>query len=329
MAIIGNLNPTLVDVAKATDSEGRILGIIELLSQTNEMLTDMGWVEANGTTGHRTTVRTGLPTAIWRKLYQGVPTSKSTRAQVTDTVAQLAARSEIDKDLADLNGNTAAFRLQEAQAFVEAMNQTMMQTVLYGNDVSAPEKFMGLAPRYSSLSAANARNIIDGGGTGSDNTSVWLVVWGPSTLHGIYPKGLPAGLQHEDLGVGDAFDENNNRYRAYMDLWKWNCGLCVRDWRFAVRIANIDASNLKTGTGAADLVKLMIRALHLIPGKGMGRAAFYANEHVITSLDLQTQDKAANTIMTGNDVFGQPALMCRGIPIRTVDAILNTEARVV
>ena len=329
MAIIGNLNPTLVDVAKATDSEGRILGIVELLHQQNEMLTDMGWVEANGTTSHRTTVRTGLPTAIWRKLYQGVPTSKSTRAQVTDTVAMLETRSEIDKALADLNGNTAAFRLQEAQGFIEAMNQTMMQTVLYGNDVTAPEKFMGLSPRYSSLSAPNARNIIDAGGTQSDNTSIWLVVWGPNTVHGIYPKGLPSGLQHEDLGVGDAFDENKNRYRAYMDHWVWNCGLCLRDWRYVVRIANVDASNLDTGTGAADLVKLMIKALHLLPSKGMGRAAFYANGHAMTSLDLQTQDKAANTIMTGNDVFGQPALMCRGVPIRRVDAILNTESRVV
>ncbi len=35
--------------------------------------------------------------------------------------------------------------------------------------------------------------MIKGGGSGDDNTSVWLVVWGPNTIHGIYPKGSMPG----------------------------------------------------------------------------------------------------------------------------------------
>ena len=50
--------------------------IAELLSETNEILTDMPFIEANQKTGHRTTVRTGYPDVIWSKFkYLGDPCS--------------------------------------------------------------------------------------------------------------------------------------------------------------------------------------------------------------------------------------------------------------
>ncbi len=255
MAVLGqNGKVTLVDIAQATDPDGRIADVAELLTQTNEILLDMPWFEGNLPTGHKATVRTGLPTSVWRSFYQGVPPSKSQRAQIVDACAMLETRSEVDQDEANLNGNLAAFRLSEAKAFVESMNQTMADSLIYGNASLNPERFNGLAPRYSSLSAQNATNIIDAGGTGSNNTSIWLVVWGKETVHGIYPKGSKAGLNHEDLGTIDAFDANNNRFRAYADWWQWKCGLHVKDWRYVVRIANINTANLVTETGAADLV---------------------------------------------------------------------------
>ena len=33
-------------------------------------------------------------------------------------------------------------------------------------------------------------------------------------------------------------------YRALADIWQWDCGLSLRDWRFAVRIANVDIGDL-------------------------------------------------------------------------------------
>lgn len=335
---------TLLDFAKSLDPNGRTATVVELLNQTNEILMDMQWIEGNLPTGHRSTIRTGLPTAIWRKLYQGVPASKSTRAQITDVCGMLEARSEVDKDLADLNGNTAAFRLSEAEAFIESMNQTMATQIFYGDATSNPDSFNGLAVRYSDVAATNGQNIIDAGGSGSDNTSVYLIVWGPNTVHGIFPKGSKAGLVHENLGLQDAFDSSNNRYRAYCDRWQWKCGLTVKDWRYVVRIGSIDVSDLQgiTGTQAltasTNILKLMTKAMARIPSMGMGRAAFYANRTVAETLGVMAMDKSASALSIQDAInqFGKVSpgsagssnLKFLGVPIRTTDALLNTEAAI-
>lgn len=336
MATLGlNGKVTLMDIAQAMDPDGRIASVAELLTQTNEILLDMPWFEGNMPTGHKASIRTGLPTSVWRQFYQGVPPSKSQRAQITDACAMLETRSEVDKDEADLNGNSAAFRLSEAQAFVESLNQTMADSLIYGNQTANPERFNGLAPRFSSLSATNGQNIINAAGAGSDNTSIWLVVWGKNTVHGIYPKGSQAGLQHKDLGEIDAFDSNNNRFRAYSDWWQWKCGLHVKDWRYVVRIANIDVSNLVSESSAADLIKLMVRAMARIPFAGMGTPVFYANRTVKEMLSVQALNKsnAALSVTEALRQFGGVQVAVKdlnflGVPIRTVDRILTTEAAV-
>lgn len=320
MPIIGSLSATLTDVAKRMDPSGKIAAIVELLSQSNEILDDMLWIESNGPTSHRTTVRTGLPEVAWRMLNYGVPPSKSTTAQVDDSCGMLESYAEIDKDLADLNGNTAEYRLSEDTAFLEAMSQEMAETVFYGNTKLEPQKFLGLAPRYSSLSAPNAKNIINAGGTGATNTSLWLVVWGDNTCHGIFPKGLSAGLSHRDLGEVTLEDGNGGKYQGYRTHYKWNCGLSLRDWRYAVRIANYDL----TATGPASLIELMIRATRKIPYLGRGRAAFYMNEDILTALDLEA-NKKSNVYLTLGKEEGEPKVSFRGVPLRRCDAILNTE----
>lgn len=330
MATIGATLPTLADLAKTWDPDGRPARVAELLSQTNEVLTDMRWMEGNLPTGHRTTVRTGLPTAAWRLLNKGVATSKSTTAQIDEQCGMLEARSQVDKDLAELNGNTAAYRLLEGQAFIEAMNQEMAQTIFYGA-ASAPEEFVGFAARYSALTGANnIENVLSGGGAGSDNSSIWLVCWGPNTVHGIYPKGSKAGLQHEDLGLADAFDSDNNRFRAYMDHWQWKCGIALRDWRYTVRIANIDISNLVAKSSAADLIELMIKAIHRIPTMKLGSPVFYMNRTCFQMLDIQRRDDViAGGGVRYEQVDGIMTPTFRGIPIRKVDALLETEAAVI
>lgn len=341
MATLGQSGKvTLLDIAKSLDPNGSVAKVVELLNQSNEILDDMTWIEGNLPTGHRTTVRTGLPTAIWRQMYQGVPASKSVRAQIEDACGMVETRSEVDKDIAELNGNKAEFLLSESQAFLESMNQTFAQSLIYGNTAVNPERIMGLAPRFGTISGAtNGQNVISGGGTGSDNTSVYLVVWGPNTVTGVYPKGSKAGIFQEDLGLIDAFDANNNRYRAYATHWQWKSGLLVRDWRYVVRIANIDVSDLVAGSGtqnAQQLIKLLIRALARVPFQGMGRPVFYANRTVKEMLSVQALDKSQNALSVTDAVrqFGDvsvatPVLKFLGVPIRTVDQILTTEAQVV
>lgn len=333
MATLAN-KVTLLDVARTLDPDGRTAAIAELLSQENEMLMDMPWFEGNLPTGHRTTVRTGLPDVIFRKLNGGVPPSKATTAQLDEACGILEARSEIDKDLAMLNGNTNAFRLTQGKAFIEAMNQKMQNQVIYGDKLT-PEGFIGLAPRFddvptTSPGAENKVNVIDAGGTGTDNTSIWLVGWGPTSVHGIYPKGSQAGLVHNDLGEGDAFDASNNRFRAFMDQYQWKCGIAVPDWRYIVRIANVDISDLtKNAATGADIIDLMTQAQEMIHSLTGVQPAYYVNRTIRSFLRRQTVNKVAASTLMYDNVDGKPALMFGEVPVRRVDAILNTEARVV
>lgn len=322
---------TLTDWAKRLDPDGKVPDIVELLAQTNELLDDMVWREGNLPTGHRTTVRTGLPTVYWRMLNQGIPPSKSTTAQVDEQAGMLEAWSEVDKDLAILNGNVSAFRLSESKAFLEAMNQEMAQTLIYGNAGLAPEEFTGLAPRYSSLSAGNAENIVDGGGVGSDNTSIWLVSWGEETVHGIFPKGSKAGLVHEDFGevtVEVTAGVAGNRMRALQERYQWKAGLVVKDWRFVVRVANIDYSDL-LGATPPDIVDFLEAAEEIIPND-LGRKVIYMNRRARRILrKIARTDVTAGGGLTFDNFAGKRVLMFGDTPIRRMDAILGTEARVV
>lgn len=327
MATLGTTLLTLADWAKRLDTDGSVPTIVELLGQTNEILTDMLWAEGNLPTGHRVTVRTGLPTVAWRLLNKGIAKSKSRTAQIDEAVGMLESRNEVDKDLAELNGNLNAFRLSEAMAFIEAMNQEMSSTLFYGNSSTAPEEFTGLAVRYADTTANNGQNIIKAGGAGSDNSSIWLVSWGAQTAFGIFPKGSKAGLVHENLGLGDAFDSDNNRFRAYMDRWQWKSGIALKDWRYVVRIANIDISALTTKVSAADLTELMIRAMHRLPSMGMGRPVFYVNRTVMEMLDIQRRDDViSGGGLSWDTVDGKRQASFRGLPVRLCDSLLETEA---
>ena len=325
---------TLADWAKRLDPTGKVPVIAELLSQSNEILEDAVFQEGNLPTGHRVIIRTGLPSVYWRSINQGIPTSKSTTAQVDEAVGMLEAYARVDKDLALLNGNTSQFRLSEDAAFLEAMNQTQAQTMFYGNPASDPRQYLGLAPRYGTISGAgNAQNIIDAGGTGSVNTSIWLTVWGENTVFCTFPKGSKAGLLHNDQGELTVYDSNNNPYQAFQTHYQWKNGLVVKDWRYIVRIANIDTTNLVAESNAADLIKLLSRAMDRIPNWGMGKAACYMNRTVYSMLRLQALSKSQNALSVEKalDQFGraQNWLNFEGVPLRRVDSLLNTEARVV
>ena len=334
MATLSVRNPTLLDLAKTSDPDGKIATIVEILNETNEILEDMSWVEGNLPTGNRTTIRSGIPAPTWRKLYGGVQPNKATNVQVTDNTGMLEAYAEIDKALADLNGNTAAFRLSEDRAHIEGMNQEMADTIFFGNEDTEPEAFTGLAARFNDLSGpANADNIIDAGGTGTDNGSIWLVVWGPNTCHGIVPKGSTAGLQMTDKGqvtLEDASDgSNSGRMEAYRTHYRWDAGLTVRDWRYIVRVCNIDKSNRTADASSGpDLADLMFQAMDIVPNLSMGRPAFYMDRTMRGFLRRQIPAAVALSTLTMENVGGKMLTSFQGVPVRRVDALSADEARI-
>lgn len=340
MATLSTTRLNLADWSKQLDPDGNIATVVELLNQLNEVTEDMIWVEGNGPTTHRTSVRTSLPSGTFRRFNEGVASTKSTASQVTDSMGMLEIYSDIDKSLADLNGNSAKFRLNEDRAFLEGLVQQFAGTLFYGNTGANPERFMGLAPRYNTTSTGTsqtANNLISGGGSGSDNSSIWLVVWDELTCHGIFPKGSKAGLQMKDLGeVTILTNSSLDKMQGYRTHYKWDCGLTVRDWRYVVRVANIDISDL-AGASPADLPKLMSRAMARIPNMKMGRPAWYMNRTVKQWLDIQrTYGPGTGTTQTTNSnvrrTLDQSDMKIfhdfGGIPIRICDQITNAEATV-
>ena len=333
MALLAAGQLTLADFAKRLDPDGKISAVAELLSQSNTILEDAVFQEGNLPTGHRAVIRTGLPTVYWRSINQGVPVSKSTTAQVDEACGILEARSHIDVELAKLNGNSASFRLSEDSAFLEAMNQAQAYTMFYGNPANDPRQYLGLAPRYSAISGAgNAQNVISGGGASTNNTSIYLVVWGDNTVFCPFPKGSTAGLQYQDLGEESVPDASNNFYQALRSLYQWKNGLVVKDWRYVVRICNINTANLVSQSSAADLSSLMSRALDRIPNLGAGRPVFYMNRTVYSMLRIQALNKSSGVfgVEKGLNQFGTPYSWTsfEGVPLRRVDQLLNTEATV-
>lgn len=309
--------------------------MIELMNQTNDIMSDIPWMESNQSDGHKTRIRTGLPEVYWRQLYKGTPPSKSKFTQVKEGCGMLEARMELDIAEARMyRDKLNAFRLSEALAFTEAMRQKVASTLFYGNNNLNPDEFNGLGMRYPSTASPN---VLDGKGTAESGcTSMYLICWGANTTHGIYPQGSTGGLSKKDLGENTVTDEEGRKFEALVDVFNWLCGLAVRDWRSVVRIANIPVADLalkKGETGFVDLHALTIQAKNKMPETMRNQAIWYCNSDVLTALELQATD-AGNVTLTyrtedsgkGGPLFKSTTITSlHNRPIRQCDAILSTE----
>jgi len=336
MATIGK-KYNLLDIARATDPDGMIAKVVEHMSEVNEIMDDITYLQGNLPTGHQTTVRTGLPIISWRKLNYGVVQSKSTKQKITETCGMLEAFSEIDCAEADLNGNTEAFRFSEDKAFIEAMNQEMTDTLFHGDVTVDSKKFTGFAARLNTLSTDITKigyQIVDAGGTGSDNASIYLAGWSPETVTCIYPKGSNVGLFTEDLGKLKVYDENNNPYMAYSSRYKWDLGLCVKDWKYISRVANIDVSDLKTAGTTSDIAPPLLNyltvAVSRIKSLTNCSPAFYMNRTILTYLKILMRNATNINLTMGDYMDRKFVLFFDGIPCRQIDEsiLTNAESRI-
>jgi hypothetical protein len=317
----------LGDLKQFYDGDHVVGAIIELLTQENTIMDDVPFMEASHADKNQTVLRRSLPDVYWRRLYKGVPLSKSAVDTVADPMGMMEARSMVDAKLQEIYGATfSAYRTLEAKSFLEAMKQEAATAIIYGNVKSKPEGIHGFAPRYA---FKDGPNVVDAGGTGNGLTSIWLVVWGSNTVHGIFPKGSKGGLSHKPLAEADYPDAQGNYFRALGDIYEWTLGLSVRDWRSVVRICNLDVEALlaaKDGDADyVDLARLVIRAKNMIPSEKQGAAKVYMNQDVKTALELQALDRRNVQLRYGEAYGSKDVPIIHGLPIRQVDAILSTE----
>lgn len=349
MATLSTTFPTLLDIARFTMPDGSISRkIAELLSYDNDMLDDIPWVEGNTNTGHVSIVRSSQPAGTWRLLNQGVAATKSTAAQIVNPCGLLESLSQIDVEYLRLGGNGAGLRFQQDKGHMQGLMNTMADTLIYGDQGTTPETFDGLAVRYGSLGTTYTtyNQLINAGGVGSDNTSIWLVCWSPDKVYGIYPKGTQAGLEHEDHGEITISDPNNSGsfLRVAESRFIWRAGIAVDDYRSIGRIVNIDMSNLETSSDGTDtsanIIKYMSQLLDKVQfvNRNGVRPVFYMNARVRAMLRVKLLN-FGNNHLSYEDVSGAGNVRRRelhflGVPCRTIGdgvatfGILNTESQI-
>ncbi len=324
-------NPTLLDLAKQTDPDGNIARIAELLNQKNDLLSYLPFMEGNLSTGHQASVRTGLPTASYRQINAGSQMSKSTVAQLVEQCAIMDEFSEVDVKLARMAKNIGLFRINESKAKIEAMQQKFARTFWYGNSGVVKEEFDGLSPRYSDSTAANGSHIVKGGGTtNGQNASIWVLgLEADSTIFGIYPKGSTQGLQHEDKDIVTVENANGvagARLDVYRDKFSWDHGIVVKDWRYGVRVPNIDIPALIANATPADIQLLVFKALERIQDTNTGRLVICCNRTVRQMWGIQNRAAVgAGGGLTWETVDGKRVRMFEGIPVIISDQLLETE----
>lgn len=343
MAVTASGVSTLNDVLATMDPAGKLLDIAEVLTQDNDFLNYYNWREGNLVTGHRDAARTALPSPSFRAINEGVPVTKGATTQIEETAALLEDFSQCDRELAILSGNIEGYRLQEGKPHIIGMGHKMASQMIYGNAAADPKGFTGLSPRYSSLSTSTsqtATNVIDAGGTGSALRSVWLIVSGPETITGIYPKNTKGGLLHEDAtshaagtmengGGQTLLDASGNPFIGFRDHWLWRCGMMVKDWRYAVRIANINPATItKSGSTGADLQDLMTQALERVQDTSNGSAFFLMDRNVRSFLRRQLLQQK-NAFLSYDEVGGRRVLNFGEVPVLRTDAMQVNEAQVV
>lgn len=341
MSTLSTVRPTLLDVMRSLDPSGKIAKVAKVLQQYNKMLDDIPWVEGNLSTGNQTTVQTSKAAPSKRALNAGVVPTKSTVGQINDACSILENRNMIDVNVAGLNGNSEGFRFQQDSMMMEGFSDSLATDLIYGDASTDPNSFNGFASRYFTLGTTwtTSSQIIDAGGTGIDNTSIWLVGWGEGKVSGIYPKGSKAGLQYEDRGIQDILTNTTTGayMRAYVSWMQWMVGLAVNDYRYVVRIANIDVSNLNTASDSSDtsanIMKYMSKAMDLLPDDGNSRPAFYMSRNTKSILRVKMQDKSnlhlqVQDLVAPQGITRRPELTFQGIPVRRMDTILETESQI-
>jgi len=320
---------TISEMKQFYDQDGKLSLLIDMLKQDNPVLEHILWKQGNQTNGHKGKITTSLPAANFRRLYQGTPYSKSGVASVTEPCRQISSRWGVDVDeLKMYDGVEAqgAFRMQEGNNHIEAMRQFALEQMIYGTPDSDADELRGLVSRYP---YKDSPNVVDAKGTSTGCTSIWGIVMGPVDFHGIYPKNMPMGIQHEDLGKFDAEDATGNKYRAVGDEWKWNLGFFLADWRAVVRICNIKVANLSiTDTTSGDFIdlrKLTIQAKNKIPPGKRGRMKWYCSEQVMNALELQAGMPNVVYLRYGEYFDSKEMLMLHGKPIFQCDGIGENE----
>ncbi len=330
MATIGNTYPTIHDMAKQTGPDGRVMDIAKVLEERHPILQDIPFIEGNGPGEHTFPSALALPSIGWREYNAGIAASKSRTKQITEQAGMLAGLSKVDVDLAKRGGNAAQFRMNEDNTFIAALGNEFASALFYSSIAATPEQIHGFLPRLNSTTGDFGTQVFlseVGTASGSDQTSAVLVGWAPDKVAGFFPKGTQAGLEVKDKGEILVQDGSDLDFLAYVTAFSWKVGLMVRDYRYVVRLANLDTGAWENDYSAGpDIAMDMMAAEDRLWSKNDCNPVWYMHRDTFTKLKQQMVKRQANWLemmQVGDGIF-RPAF--NGVPIVIEDALLKTEA---
>lgn len=326
-----NQRITFMELAKRlAPGDKDLLEIGEVMNERNEMLQDIPWYECNQIFSEKINRRSYLPSGTLRKAYQGVPSTTTGTQIVVEPTVLLEDRSEIDEDIVDGAPDPKSFRRSEDIGHVEGLSQQVSDLYIEGSQEGSPESLTGFQKR---LSAYSQTNVIDGGCAESAAvTSIYAVDWGKRGAYGIYPSaaanrgklGLTVNTNPTGGSTGKEklLDDNGDAYYGYVTQFKWWIGLVVKDELATCRYANINPVVGGSDSFNEDKLIELMNDCHLRPGT----TRLYVNKKIKTQMQIRLKDKLNVNFSTTEGLGGIEVLTFLGAPIRTLDAIKNTEA---
>jgi hypothetical protein len=328
----------LMDLARITLSDGKLAKVYDMVTENTPIIRDLMMVQCNRIDEFEHAELTGLPTSYYVMLGQGYPKSKATTKIVKDGTARVGNRFEVDRETARLSGNVPEFMSKQEMFHIKSVMEKIEETIIYGAAVDVDE-FIGIHARLSTPSADRKNsgyNIINGGGTGSDNMSVLGIVHSTETFHGIYPQGQKAGLEIDRIDSVSGADgvpitdpiDSTRELLGYKRFVQQILGIAVPSWHGIVRICNIDNSLLiaDASTGADLNVLFQRMALRMTRVK-IGKKKIYVNDTVYSFI-MQQLSKTVGGNVGFSQVQGQEQVQFWGIDIEVCDALLINEATV-
>lgn len=308
---------TLLELAKNIAPNGQLHKVAEILTKVNRIWDDMPWFEANDVFSHVSAQEFSEPSGTLRALNEGVGMEDVQTTNIRDVLCMLETFCNSDVALVDAAPNPTAFRNNRAARFIRGLSKTFVTNVFYGNNGTNPASFNGLAVRLDALSQTN---VVDGAGTGSDVTSIYVVQWGEGKAWMGYPRGSSIGVYHEDMGRKTVTLPSGLKMVAYEDWFKIHGGLVVEDVKCIGRYANIETAGT-TNTFDEDL---LITLMNLMSDDWAG-AGIYCNATIMTQMEIRAKDKTNINYSFAEGLAPGPVLTFKGVPVRKCEAILDTE----
>lgn len=313
--------------------------VAEILEQNNPVDELLLWRPSNKLKHHETMKRVLLPTIYERKVNQAIPYSKQERGMNVWNTVHLEAQAATDvMALEGLSPAEQAWeKMDDARSFIQAMAIKRASLIFNGSADTDVQRMGGILDVYSTVDSAVSpifSQVVDGLGTGSDNTTMFLADLTANGIFGIIPKeSKNMGIQVKDLGEGDvpALDASGAAgfIRAQRSQFMSDLGICVNDYTLSSRVANIDISEL-AGGDAPSITELALKMYYRAKNVGVGKKAIFLNSTLAYQWHLQDRRE----VKTGGqlsfaEIDGKKRMVFMGIPVIICDAITNAYARVV